>query len=63
YKSASEVVRDGLRLIRMREEKLKALRQDIQEGIDELDRGERIPAEQVFAELRKSLKTTGKKKK
>jgi antitoxin ParD1/3/4 len=63
YKSASEVVREGLRLIRLREEKLKALRADIQEGIAELDRGEGIPAEKVFAELRQKAKAMAKSKK
>jgi antitoxin ParD1/3/4 len=56
YKSASEVVREGLRLIRPREAKIKQLRRDIQEGIDELDRGEGIPAEKVFTEMRRKAK-------
>jgi antitoxin ParD1/3/4 len=56
YKSASEVVREGLRLIRLRENKLKALRRDLQEGIHELERGEGIPADQVFAEMTKRAK-------
>jgi len=63
YKSASEVVREGLRLIRLREEKLKALRLDIEEGIAELDRGEGIPAEKVFGELRQKAKAMVKSKK
>lgn len=39
------------------------LRHEIQKGIDQLDRGEGIPAEQVFAELRernKAFRKTGK---
>jgi antitoxin ParD1/3/4 len=44
YNSASEVVREGLRLIkerdRLHEIKLEELRQEIQRGIDSLDRGE-----------------------
>lgn len=44
YNSASEVVREGLRLIReqdqLREIKLEELRREIQIGIDQLDRGE-----------------------
>ena len=44
YNSASEVVREGLRLIveqdRLREIKLEELRKDIQVGLDQLDRGE-----------------------
>ena len=33
-------------------EKLSALRRDIQVGIDQLDRGEGIPSEQVFSGLK-----------
>jgi antitoxin ParD1/3/4 len=62
YKSASEVVREGLRLIRLREAKIEALRRDIQLGIDELDRGEGIPASRVFGELRKKAKKMKAKK-
>ena len=36
-------------------------RHEIQKGIDQLDRGEGIPAEQVFAELRERNKTFRKK--
>jgi antitoxin ParD1/3/4 len=43
YNSASEVVREGLRLLQQRDElrdaKLKALRSEIQEGIDDLEAG------------------------
>jgi antitoxin ParD1/3/4 len=44
YGNASEVVREGLRLMERRKEedraKLKWLRGAVQEGLDELDRGE-----------------------
>ena len=40
YKSATEVVLEGLRLVRLRREKLAALRREIQVGIDEIERGE-----------------------
>jgi antitoxin ParD1/3/4 len=62
YKSASEVVRAGLRLIQLRDAKLEALRRDIQEGIDELDRGEVVPASKVFAETRRKAKAAKRKK-
>lgn len=43
YNSASEVVRDALRLLeeqdRMKEVKLQFLREEIQKGLDELDSG------------------------
>ena len=57
YTTASEVVREGLRLLfeadEAREQRLARLRADIQIGIDQLDRGEGIPGEvirQEFAE-------------
>ena len=44
YQNASEVLREGLRLVEQREAenaaKLKALREAIRAGLDELDRGE-----------------------
>jgi antitoxin ParD1/3/4 len=52
YNNASEVVRDGLRLLEDKEElrriKLDRLRADLQEG---LDSGPGRPAEEVFASL------------
>lgn len=43
YNSASEVMREALRLLEerdaLREAKMEALRRDIQQGIDELDNG------------------------
>lgn len=40
YKSANEVVREGLLLVRRRRQKLAALRREIQIGVDEIERGE-----------------------
>lgn len=40
YKSANEVVREGLLLVRLRRQKLATLRREIQIGIDEIERGE-----------------------
>jgi antitoxin ParD1/3/4 len=48
YKSADEAVADGVQLLKSRQR----LRADIQQGIDELDAGQGIDGEQVFAELR-----------
>lgn len=46
YQNASEVLREGIRLIEEREKeqaaKLEALRAAVQVGIDELDRGEYV---------------------
>lgn len=53
YSTASEVVRDALRALELRDktnaEKLAELRAEIQKGIDS---GPGIPADKVFAELR-----------
>lgn len=53
YASASEVIRDGLRVLEDREKframKLEALRAEIQKGADS---GEGLPAEKVFARLK-----------
>jgi len=56
YRSASEVVREGLRLMHDREQereaKLAALRTDIAEGIASLERGEGMAGDQYFEHLR-----------
>ena len=56
YTTASEVVREGLRLLFQqelrREERLARLRADIAVGLEEgSNRGEGIPADQLYAEL------------
>jgi antitoxin ParD1/3/4 len=61
YSTASEVMRDGLRLIEEREEgrrvKLEALRAEIQKGFDS------GPAEEVdVAEMMKSIKARGRER-
>ncbi|MEX2216475.1 MAG: type II toxin-antitoxin system ParD family antitoxin [Phycisphaeraceae bacterium] len=47
YQTASEVVREALRLLQdhetLREIRLKELKKEIQKGIDSLERGEGIP--------------------
>ena len=40
YQTASEVIRDGLRLLKERDERLGRLRADIRAGFDAIDRGE-----------------------
>jgi antitoxin ParD1/3/4 len=56
YQSASEVIREGLRLLddqdRLREAQLAEVRRKIQLGIDQLDRGEGIPGDEALAELK-----------
>lgn len=59
YASASEVVREGLRLLEQRdtllEQDLERVREKIRAGLDSLDRHEGIPGEIVFAELEARL--------
>ena len=53
--SASEVVREGLRLYereRRRDATLEWLRHEIATGVAEADRGELVDAGEVFAEIR-----------
>jgi len=52
YKSANEAVAEGVRLLMGRQQ----LRADIQKGIDELDAGQGIDGEEVFAKLRERAK-------
>ncbi|WP_193196097.1 type II toxin-antitoxin system ParD family antitoxin [Nostoc sp. MG11] len=55
YPSAGEVIREGLRLLderdRLAEKRLTELKQKIQIGIEELDRGLGIDGDTVFVEL------------
>jgi antitoxin ParD1/3/4 len=56
YQTASEVIREGLRLLedrdRLRELRLEEVRRRIQTGVDELDRRERVEGETVFEEMK-----------
>lgn len=61
YQSQSEVIREGLHLLKEREELRKIrreeLRREIQKGIDSLDRGEGTPLdmEEIKAQGRRRL--------
>lgn len=56
YQSASEVVREGLRLLedqdRLRTARLQEVSRKIQVGLDQLDRGEGISGDKVLQELK-----------
>ena len=52
YASPSDYMRALIRKDRERQAELSALRADLQVGVDQLDRGEGRPAEEVFARLR-----------
>src|ERR1022692_1869981 len=57
YQSASEVIREGLRLLddqdRRREVQLGEAREKIQAGLAQLDRGEGIPGDQAYARMKR----------
>ncbi len=59
YRSASEAVREAVRLLQDREEehkvKLAALKRAVEIGVAELDRGAGIAADQVFDEILRGL--------
>ncbi len=48
YADESSLLEAALRLLEQRD----ALRQDVQQGLTELDRGERLGADEVFADLK-----------
>jgi antitoxin ParD1/3/4 len=48
YASRDEVVREGLRVLREREDRLAAIRAAVQRGIEDADAGRMIPLEEAF---------------
>jgi Arc/MetJ-type ribon-helix-helix transcriptional regulator len=58
FEDEQAVVSEGIRLVIARE----TLHADIQAGIDELDRGEGIDAEEVYAEARRRIKAIEEQK-
>lgn len=60
YNSVSEVIGEALRLLderdRFQEQRLAELKAKIREGIEELERGEGIDAEEVFAEIEEDIR-------
>ena len=62
YNSKSEVLREGVRLVQEREARLRELDEKILAGLDDIDAGRTIPAEEVFAELRQLVAEIAQKK-
>lgn len=60
YNSASEVIREALRLLKeqdlLREARLKELRRDVLIGIEQADRGELIDGQESMSQLREQHK-------
>ena len=60
YHSVSEVMGEALRLLeerdRIRDQRLAELKAKIQVGIEELERGEGIDGEEVFAEIEEDIR-------
>jgi antitoxin ParD1/3/4 len=57
YQTASEVIREGLRLLddhdRLRQLHFSEARKKIQLGLEQLDRGEGLPGSQVHARIKR----------
>jgi antitoxin ParD1/3/4 len=68
YQTASEVVREGLRLLREQDElhqsKLDELRKEISVGLEQADRGKVVPlnAGETLARVRKDREARARKK-
>ena len=66
YQTASEVVREALRLLeaheQTREEALTRVRAKLKRGMEQAERGELLDSEEVFAELRRRSARWGKRK-
>jgi antitoxin ParD1/3/4 len=66
YQTQSEILREGLRLLKEREElkqaRLTELRREIAIGIAEADRGEFVDGEEAFAAIRKRSAERKKRK-
>lgn len=57
YNNASEVVRDALRILQQREQRLATLDASIRRGLDEAARGEGRSADDIIAKLEHKFST------
>ena len=63
YQTASEVIREGLRLLRERDQRLEALRRDIRAGFEAVERGEFSEYDAgTVKELADRIKARGRKR-
>ena len=63
YQTASEVIREGLRLLNERDHRLEALRRDVRAGFEAVDRGEFTAYDEVtIIELGERVKARGRKR-
>ena len=63
YQTASEVIREGLRLLKEREERLESLRRDVRAGFDAVERGEYTDFDASNVQrLSKRVKARGQKR-
>jgi antitoxin ParD1/3/4 len=63
YQTASEVIREGLRLLKERDQRLEALRHDIRAGFDAVERGEFTDYDEgTVRELADGVKARGRKR-
>lgn len=63
YQTASEVIREGLRLLRERDQRLEALRRDLRAGFEAVERGEFTAYDESnIKELAERVKARGRKR-
>jgi len=63
YQTASEVIREGLRLLRERDQRLEALRRDVRAGFEAVERGEYTDYDETnIHELAARVKARGRKR-
>ena len=66
YTSASEVIRESLRLLHehddLHAQKIRQLNQDIEQGLQQLAEGQRIPSQESYQRLKKKIERKSKNK-
>ena len=63
YKTSSEVIREGLRLLKERDERHQSLRRDIRAGFEAVDRGEFADYDESnVQELARRVRIRGRKR-